>query len=355
MASRAQHPLAAHHLDRADGEFVAGIGHRDDDAFVGLAQRQCLRVPQEPVRDALLEERQLGILGRRGDGDPEPLRQGVGQVAGGNQPQPAQDDAQLLARLAFLEAQRALEVGGIELAAGEEDLAQAARLALGREGGHGGKIIAHRHFGPCGTGEMRGRFPAFPAFQAAVQPVKTGVELRLPGRGREAEGGRELAIGQHRIARAGRSGRVFGGGDRHHARGAEAGAARRPGEDGPREARPGRLPGRRQVIDPGRHPGAGDRRQGARGGLREEQARGRRAALVVHYADFVARRRQAPASWRGNCARAGRTPSWCGTRGACSRSRRSPSRPRAWTSRRRSAGRWDRLRRRASACAPSKT
>jgi hypothetical protein len=129
-----QHAVAARHLDRADGERVRRVGHRHHEALVGLAQRQRLRVAQEAVRDALLEERELGILGGGGHRDPQPLREGVGEVARRNQSQPVQDDAELLARLSLLEAQGALEVGGIEFSAGDEDLAQAAWLALGRKG-----------------------------------------------------------------------------------------------------------------------------------------------------------------------------------------------------------------------------
>jgi hypothetical protein len=58
-----------------------------------------------------------------------------------------------------------------------------------------------------------------------------------------------------------------------------------------------------------------------------------------------------PQHGRRSCRRARRRPSWCAGSGGGSRWRGSPARLRAWCGRRRSAGRWARLRRGAVAAA----
>jgi hypothetical protein len=54
--------------------------------------------------------------------------------------QAREDHAQLLARLALLQAQRAVEVGRVELAPGDEDFPEAAGRRFGGQGGHGRKL-----------------------------------------------------------------------------------------------------------------------------------------------------------------------------------------------------------------------
>ncbi len=135
--------LAAHHGERAQEEGIAGIGHRDHHALVGLAKGQRPRLAQETVRDLLLEDGKLRVFRRRGDGYPEPLGEGVGEVPPGDEAQAPEDHAELLAAaLALLQPERALEVLRVELSPGDEDLAQATGLALDGKRGHGGKIIA---------------------------------------------------------------------------------------------------------------------------------------------------------------------------------------------------------------------
>ncbi len=125
------HGLPAHHGERAQQEGVGRVGHREDHAFVRLAKRQRLGLAQEAVGDLLLQEGQLGVFRGGGHRDRERLREGVGQVPRGDEPQAAEDHAELLAApLALLQAQGALEIGGVELSPGDQDLAQAARLAL---------------------------------------------------------------------------------------------------------------------------------------------------------------------------------------------------------------------------------
>ncbi|MNC88630.1 hypothetical protein D3C83_44630 [compost metagenome] len=88
-------------------------------------QRHRLGVAQELRRQALLHERQLGKVAGLGERQIELVGEGVGEVAARHHAQAQQDHPDLVARLALLQLQGALEVGGVELAAPDEDFTEA--------------------------------------------------------------------------------------------------------------------------------------------------------------------------------------------------------------------------------------
>jgi hypothetical protein len=116
------HPLARSHLHGGDHIGVGGVGHGERELLVVLAQRHGLRVAQELGRDALFQQRQLGVVGRLRERQVELVGERVGEVAPRNHAQAQQDGPDLVARVALLELQRTLEVGAVELAALDQDL-----------------------------------------------------------------------------------------------------------------------------------------------------------------------------------------------------------------------------------------
>ena len=89
-----------------------------------LGQRQGPRLAQEARRYALFEDRQLGIAGGFDQRHAELLRERLGDVALRDQAQRDQQRAQLFVGF-LLQAQGALQSGGVELAALDQDLADA--------------------------------------------------------------------------------------------------------------------------------------------------------------------------------------------------------------------------------------
>ena len=101
-----------------------GIGHRERELVLVLAQRQRARFAQEPRRDALLEDRKLGIAGGVDERQVELGGERFGDVALRAHAERHQQRAELFAAL-LLHAERALEAGGVELAALDQDFADA--------------------------------------------------------------------------------------------------------------------------------------------------------------------------------------------------------------------------------------
>ena len=118
------HLAAGEHAKRADRVLVGRIGHREGDLVLVLVERQCARLAQEARRDALLENREFGIAGRVDEREAELERERLGDVALRGQPERDEQRAQLFAAV-LLDAQRAIEPGRVELAALDQDLADA--------------------------------------------------------------------------------------------------------------------------------------------------------------------------------------------------------------------------------------
>ena len=123
------HLASGDHLERADRVLVGRIGHRERELVFVLGQRQRARLAQEARRHALLEDRQFGIAGGLDQRQAELRGQRLGHVALRDDAERDQQRAELLARL-LLQAQRAFEPGGVELAALDQDLADAHSLRL---------------------------------------------------------------------------------------------------------------------------------------------------------------------------------------------------------------------------------
>ena len=121
------HALAGGHLHRGEDVRIGGVGDGEGQLVVVLAQRHDLRIAQELGRQALFHERQLGVITGLGQRQVELLGERVSQVATRDHTQAQQDHANLLARLALLQFQGTFEVRGIELAALDEDFADALR------------------------------------------------------------------------------------------------------------------------------------------------------------------------------------------------------------------------------------
>ena len=119
------HALAGGHLHGGDDIRVGGVGDRERQLLVVLAQRHRLGVAQELRREPLLHERQLREVACLRERQVELVGERVGEVPAGHHAEAQQDHADLVARFAFLQLQGALEVGGVELAAFNEDFAEA--------------------------------------------------------------------------------------------------------------------------------------------------------------------------------------------------------------------------------------
>ena len=89
-----------------------------------LAHRQRARLAQEPRRDALLENREFGIAGGVDERQSELRRERLGDVALRADAERDEQRAQLFAAF-LLHAQRALESRGVQLAALDQDFANA--------------------------------------------------------------------------------------------------------------------------------------------------------------------------------------------------------------------------------------
>ena len=118
------HVAAGHHPERADRVAVGRIGHRERELARVLLQRQRARLAQESRRDALFEDRELGVAGDVDQRQAQLRRERLGDVALRAQPERDEQRAELLAAL-LLQPQRALDAGGVELSAGNQDLAEA--------------------------------------------------------------------------------------------------------------------------------------------------------------------------------------------------------------------------------------
>ena len=90
-------------------------------------QRQRARLAQEARRDALLEDRKFGIAAGVDQRQAELRGERFGDVALGAQAERDEQRAELFAAL-LLQPQRALDAGGIELSAGDQDFAEAHGL-----------------------------------------------------------------------------------------------------------------------------------------------------------------------------------------------------------------------------------
>ncbi len=137
------HALARGHLHGGNHVGVGRVGERHRHFLIVLAQRQRLRLAQELHRQALFHQRQLGIVGR-GDGrQPQLQREGIGKVAPRDEPEARQDHADLFPRAGFLHLQGAVEVGGIEFPALDENLAKAPDRERGFMRKHLKSITSH--------------------------------------------------------------------------------------------------------------------------------------------------------------------------------------------------------------------
>ena len=124
--NRDQRPDLAtrHHPERADRVRVGRIGHRQRELALVLLHGQRARLAQEPRRDALLEDREFRVAGRVDERQPELRGERFGDVALRAKAERHQQRAELVAAL-LLHAQRALDARGVELAALDQDFAQA--------------------------------------------------------------------------------------------------------------------------------------------------------------------------------------------------------------------------------------
>ena len=112
------------HAERVDRIRVGRVGHGKHQLVGILVDRQRARFAQEARGDLFLENRQLGIRSAVDERQTQLVRQRLGDIALRDQPQRHQQRAELLAGIR-LQAQRALERGGIELAALDENFAKA--------------------------------------------------------------------------------------------------------------------------------------------------------------------------------------------------------------------------------------
>ncbi len=109
-------------LDGADRHLVERIGHREGDRLRPVGERQHLGMAQEIAAQHLLQRGLLGKLGGVGDGDAEPLGQRLGHLALGDEAELREQRQEMLVAGAA-QAQRPVEPGRGELAAGDERLA----------------------------------------------------------------------------------------------------------------------------------------------------------------------------------------------------------------------------------------
>ena len=115
---------AGDHAERADRVLVGRVGHRQRELVLVLAHRQRAAFAQEPLRDALLEDRELRVRRDVDHRQPELRGQRLGDVALRAGAQRHQQRPQLLAGI-LLQAQRAFQPRGVELAALDQDFAEA--------------------------------------------------------------------------------------------------------------------------------------------------------------------------------------------------------------------------------------
>ena len=122
-------------LDRADRHLVERIGHGQRHGVRPFGERQDFGVAQEIAAQLRLERRRLGKLGGGDDGEAEPLRQGLGHVALGHEPELRQERQEMLVAGAA-QIERPVQSGRAELAAGDERLADGDfdRSARGENG-----------------------------------------------------------------------------------------------------------------------------------------------------------------------------------------------------------------------------
>ena len=118
------HVAAGDHPECADRVFVRRVGHRQRELVLVLAHGQRARFAQEPRRDALLENRKFRIAGSVDKWQTELRGKRFGHVALGAHAERHQERAQLFAAF-LLHAKRALEPGGIHLAALDQYFADA--------------------------------------------------------------------------------------------------------------------------------------------------------------------------------------------------------------------------------------
>ena len=83
-------------LDGADRHLVERIGHRQGHRLRPVGERQHLGMAQEIAAEQWFEQRLFGELGRIGDGDAEPQRQGLGHVALGDEAELGQQRQEML-------------------------------------------------------------------------------------------------------------------------------------------------------------------------------------------------------------------------------------------------------------------
>jgi len=127
------------HPERPDRVLVGGIGHRERELEGILPERQRAGLAQEARRDQLFEDRDLRVAARVDQGQPELRRERLGDVTLRAQAERHQQRAELLAGL-LLQSERPLDACGIELSAGDQQLAEA----------HSFRCI-HAYWGSLGT------------------------------------------------------------------------------------------------------------------------------------------------------------------------------------------------------------
>jgi hypothetical protein len=126
------HALARGHLHRRDHERIRRIGDRERQLVFVLTQRHRLRVAQELGREPFFHERQLGEVRRQRERQVQLVGQRVREVAARDHAQAHQHHADFLARLAtLLQLEGSLQVGGVELAALDQDFAYSFRQSDG--------------------------------------------------------------------------------------------------------------------------------------------------------------------------------------------------------------------------------
>ncbi len=82
-------------------------------------------IAQELGGQAFFEKRELGEIAGEGDGDIELVGERIGEVAARDHAEAQEDHPEPFVRFALLELQRPVQVGGVELAALDEDFTEA--------------------------------------------------------------------------------------------------------------------------------------------------------------------------------------------------------------------------------------
>ena len=112
------------HLERVHGVQVGGIGHRQRELFLVFGQRQRARLAQKARRDTLLQDGHFRISGGFDEWQPELSRERLGDVSLRNDAERHKQRTELFAGL-LLQPQRTLESRGVELAALDQNFADA--------------------------------------------------------------------------------------------------------------------------------------------------------------------------------------------------------------------------------------